>query len=84
VPQRIGVAAGGAVGVEGVDAVIHGGHVNDVVDASSGNGHGGEVERLADYLTIDGLVEELAELIAIDILRSENGFVGIGAERPLS
>ena len=72
----------GTIGVEGVDAVVLGGDVDDVVRALAGNFNGRDEERLGIDGAVDTKSAERAELFGVDVLRSEDLFVerGAGAE----
>src|SRR5579864_7111521 len=67
----------GTVSVEGIDTVVHGSHVNNVVVARDGSGcH----QRLSHQLAIDGARggrTNLAKLSFVDVGLRENGFGGV-------
>jgi len=75
VPERIDRR----VGVEGIDAVVLGGDVEDVVGAFAGDGDMRDVERLGVDVAVHLQREPLAELGGTDSRRRERGFVEIGA-----
>ena len=65
-PERRGVGALIAVGIEGVDRVVLGGHEDDVVrDAVDRQVR--HVQRLGVDVAVDRLREELAEVRGIDV-----------------
>ena len=75
VPQRRGVASLIAVGVEGINAVVHGRNINDVVGGvRCRNQNARNIQRLRRHLSIERLREEFSELRRIDIRRSQDGF----------
>ena len=68
----------GGVGVECVDAVVFGGHEDDVVSAFARYGQALDVEGLSIDAAVNGIGEELTEISGSDIGRSKDRFVGIG------
>src|SRR5262249_20344220 len=60
-------AAGGPVGVEGVDAVVLRGGEDDVARAAAGDGQVGLVERLGVDVAVHGVAVQLAEVAGVDV-----------------
>ena len=56
-----------ALGIERINTVVFGGHINDIVLSLTGNLQSRQVQRLSIDITIDSQGEEPAELSAIDI-----------------
>ncbi len=74
-PER---RAGGG-GIEGVNGIVFGGDVEDVMAAFAGDFYAGEKERLGIDVSVDFEGEELAEVRRVDVARGEGGFDAIGA-----
>src|SRR5581483_465160 len=66
VPEQSAVWSCVGVGIEGIDAVVLGGHENRVDRALAGNDQAGKIERLGIDMAIDGVSEKTAKVIAID------------------
>ena len=64
----------GIVGVEGIDAVVVGGDVDDIPDAETRNVEAVYIEWLTIDLVVDGALEELAELADVDVRRRQHRF----------
>ncbi len=67
----------GVVGVKGVDAVVHGRHIDHVccfaVDIDARH-----IQGLGEDLAVDVPTEQVTELVHIHVGRVENGFIGVG------
>ena len=73
-PQGLGR---GAVGVEGIDAVVLGGDEEHVVFALTGNLDVGHIKGLSVSIAVDGKSKDFSKLFGINVLRVENFFVEI-------
>src|ERR1700722_1995585 len=67
------------VGIEGIDRISHGGHVNDVVDALPGNVHCRHKKWLRNGREVQWIAEQQSKSVLIHIGRREQGLVYIGA-----
>src|SRR6185295_10536842 len=65
-----------AVGVEGVDRVVLGGDVDDVVDAGRG-GDAGDVERLGVGVAVQRVGGDLPELLRVHVRARERGLARV-------
>ena len=74
VGEVVGPESGGAVGVEGVNDVVHGGDVEDILHTDAGNRDAMEIERLGLRRAADGVRPKLAEGIHADVSGGEGGF----------
>ena len=72
-------ARGRVVGVEGVDAVVLGGHEQDVVDLAVAHAHLADLQGLGIDLAVDRVAEELPEARRVDVLRRQRRLVQVGA-----
>ena len=80
VPEISAPVSGGRaiIGVEGVDAVIRGRDINDIVRATA-DAHSLKVERLRVHVAIDVFLEEFSKGILVDVGGRERGFTGVEA-----
>src|SRR5579885_2192431 len=76
-PERRGVPSGTGIRVECVDAIVLGGHENNIVDALTRNTHQGHVERLSIDLPVHRAREDLAEPGRIHVGKSQDGFLQV-------
>ena len=67
------------VGVEGVEAVVLGRDIQDVVDALAGDRHAGHVERLGVDLAVDAVDAEQAERARLDVRRRQDRLARVQA-----
>ncbi len=65
-----------AIGVEGVDAVVFGGHIQDVAQLASGR-HVGQIKRLGVDQAIHGIEADLAKLSGVYIAQRQNDLLRI-------
>ena len=72
-------ARGRVVGVEGIDAVVLGGHDQDVVDRAVAHGHLADLQGLGIDLAVDRVMEEPPEARRVDVLRRQRRLVQVGA-----
>jgi hypothetical protein len=77
VPQRRGVGAGVAVGIERINAIMLGRNVNHIVRAEAWDGNIRNIQRLRIHVSVDGLAKDFAEFGLVDVGRSQHGFVRV-------
>src|SRR5579863_1380820 len=61
--------------VKGINAVVLGGDIENIVHAFAGNVDIGKKERLRVHRAVNFKGPELAELLRVDVLRSEDFFI---------
>ncbi len=76
-PQGGSIGSGLVIGVEGIDAVVFGRHVDDIVGTLARDVHVGHVERLGIHVSVHRLGEELAKLSLVDVGGRKDGLAGV-------
>ena len=76
-PQR----RSGAIGVEGVDAIVHCRDIEDIARAAPGDLHGGKIKRLGEDGAIHVIAVELAEGGGLDIGGVQRGLLQVRSGR---
>src|SRR5258707_9424078 len=66
--------------IDGINRVVFGGYVNNIVRALRGDSHSGQIKRLRIDVPIDGNCKQFSKIIRVYVVRSEDRFVNIGPD----
>ena len=67
------------VGIEGVNGIVLGGHIKNIMHSSAGNRHVGDDQWLAENIPVHGITEQPAKIVDVDIGGRQQEFIRIGA-----
>ena len=77
VPEGGRVAPGVVISIESVNAIVHGGNVDDIVPSFARNGLVGQIEWLTDNCTIYVLTKKTSEQILVYVCGCEQLLLSI-------